>query len=48
LEVIEVARGACVETLESLVEGLFGKSDLPDSKDGNQNKTSPRGDMVDI
>lgn len=44
LEVIEVARGACVQTLESLVEGLFGKSDLPDSKDGNQNKTSPRGD----
>jgi len=40
--VIDVARGACVETLESLEEGLFGKSDVmesADGKDGGQQST---------
>ena len=42
--VIDVARQACVQTLESLEEGLFGKSEVmeQDNKDGGKN--SPRAD----
>lgn len=43
--VIDVARNACVETLESLEEGLFGKSDVMEQADGKDaGKTSPRAD----
>jgi len=44
--VIDVAKGACVETLESLEEGLFGKSDVMEQADGKDaGKTSPRADI---
>ena len=42
---IEVAKNACVETLESLEEGLFGKSDVMEQADGKDSgQKSPRAD----
>jgi hypothetical protein len=42
---IEVAKNACVETLESLEEGLFGKSDVMEQADGKESgQKSPRAD----